>query len=127
MIINDYGFDNPQNRKETLELIKEIVNDNKNNLKLELTVKAFSMLGTLVEKQEQIIEDLEERVAIMSESAEETENKLRTMFNRCICFRGSLNCCECTMRNRCEKERTFYKGYSLVNGKRVNEEGGTDG
>ena len=67
MIIKDYGFDDPQKRKETLELIKKVVDDHKNNLKLELTVKALSMIGMLVEKQEQIIEDLEERVAIMED------------------------------------------------------------
>ena len=68
MIIKDYGFDDPQKRNETLELIKKVVNDHKNNLKLELTVKALSMIGTLIEKQEQIIEDQEERIAIMSVS-----------------------------------------------------------
>ena len=67
MINKDYGFDNPQKRKETLEHIKQVVNDHKNNLRLELTVKALSMIGTLVDTQEQIIEDQAERIAIMSE------------------------------------------------------------
>ena len=67
MIIKDYGFDDPQKRKETIELFKGIVNDHKNDLKLELTVKALSMTCTLIEKQEQIIEDQEERIAIMEE------------------------------------------------------------
>lgn len=65
MINKDYGFDDPQKRKETLELIKKVVNDHKNNLKLELTVKALSMMVTLVDTQEQIIEDQAERIAIM--------------------------------------------------------------
>ena len=65
MINKDYGFDDPQKRKETLELIKKVVNDHKNNLKLELTVKALSMTCTLIDTQEQIIEDQSERIAIM--------------------------------------------------------------
>ncbi len=62
-----YDFTNKSDREKAHELVKEIIESHKNNLKLELTVNALKAVEQLIETQERIIEDQEERIAIMTE------------------------------------------------------------
>ena len=49
--------------------------------------------------------------------------KLHIMYNRCISFIGSANCAMCKQRKDCESQRTMWRGYHLVNRRRVRKDG----
>ena len=57
------------------------------------------------------------------EEIEKLNDKIRIMYNRCICFRGSWNCSTCKQREECESKRSFWHGYYLLNGERVKKDG----
>ena len=88
----------------------------------------FDALGIIKltrEAAQCIVERLKEQQADIERL--NTENKrvsdrLRIMFNRCICFRGSDNCDECAQREECESKRVMYKGWYLKDRKRVEKD-----
>ena len=70
-----------------------------------------------------VLADVMELLDSQTEEIEKLKDKVRIMYNRCICFCGSKNCSECKQKEECESERSFWHGYHLVNHKRVKKEG----
>ena len=62
-------------RKEVHDFIKNKIDDYKNNNKLELSVNSLRVIEKLVDTQEKIIEEQEERIAIMSKSVWHPKDK----------------------------------------------------
>ena len=62
-----YDFTNKSDREELHGIVKRTIEGHRNNIKLELTVNSLKCIERLIETQEKIIEDQEERIAIMSE------------------------------------------------------------
>ena len=62
-----YDFTNKSDREKLHELVKQTIDGHRNNIKLELTVNSLKCIERLIETQERIIEDQEERIAIMTE------------------------------------------------------------
>ena len=72
---------------------------------------------------EQALSETEELLKEQPAEIERLNDKLRIMYNRCICFCGSQNCSECKQREECESKRSFWHGYYLLHGKRVKKDG----
>ena len=47
---------------------------------------------------------------------------LRVMYNRCITYKGAINCHDCGQREQCETMRVLYNGYFLEHGERKERE-----
>ena len=62
-----FDFTNKSDREKLHELVKKTIEGHRNNIKLELTVNSLKCIERLIETQERIIEEQEERIAIMSE------------------------------------------------------------
>ena len=62
-----HDFTNKSDREELHGILKRTIEGHRNNIKLELTVNSLKCIELLIETQERIIEDQEERIAIMSE------------------------------------------------------------
>ena len=62
-----FDFTNKSDREKLHELVKKTIEGHRNNIKLELTVNSLKCIERLIETQERIIEDQEERIAIMTE------------------------------------------------------------
>ena len=79
-----FDFTNKSDREKLHELVKKTIEGHRNNIKLELTVNSLKCIERLIETQEKIIEDQEERIAIMSEGGwhktAEEKPKLKTDF-----------------------------------------------
>lgn len=66
-----------------------------------------------------VLTDVMELLDSQQAEIERLNEILRIMYNRCICFRGSDYCSSCGQQEECESKRAFWRGYHLVNHKRV--------
>lgn len=69
----------------------------------------------------QLLKHQQSEIERLKAEKEETDKRLKTMYNRCICFRGACDCSDCKQREECESKRSFYHGWYLKNRERVNE------
>lgn len=78
------------------------------------------------------VEDLTDAIKLLKKQDSEIQelrtensrlnNRLRIMYNRCICFRGADSCSDCAQREECESKRNFYHNSYLRNRERVRKE-----
>ena len=92
-----YDFTNKSDREKLHELVKQTIDGHRNNIKLELTVNSLKCIERLIETQERIIEDQEERIAIMTEGG--NDKKVSILQSELYNCRNEL-CIKCGLYRR---------------------------